>query len=99
MPIEEFLTICDQLQILVCILPLSTIHRIQPLDVSLFQPLVTAYSKNINTLMHNSKGYIHITNRLFWPLFRDAWNASFTQSNIESGWKRPVSGLSISQLF
>ena len=84
----EFLMTCDRLRILVCILPPHTTHRIQPLDVSLFQPLATAYSKNINTLMHNSEEYVHITKRLFWPLFRDAWNASFTRSNIESGWKK-----------
>jgi hypothetical protein len=68
----EFLQTCDRLRILVCILPPHTTHRLQPLDVSLFQPLATAYSKGINTLMHNGESHVHITKSLFWPLFRDA---------------------------
>ena len=81
----EFLQTCDRLRILVCILPPHTTHRLQPLDVSLFQPLATAYSRGINTLMYNRESHVHITKRLFWPLFRDAWKASFTLANIESG--------------
>jgi hypothetical protein len=84
----DFLTTYDRLRILVCILPPHTTHHLQPLDVSLFQPLATAYSKGLNTLMYNGKGHVQVTKRLFWPLFRDAWKSSFTTSNIESGWRK-----------
>jgi hypothetical protein len=84
----DFLTTCNRFRILVCILPPHTTHRLQPLDVSLFQPLATAYSKGLNTLMYNGEGHVQVTKRLFWPLFRDAWKLSFTTSNIESGWRK-----------
>jgi hypothetical protein len=84
----EFLTTCNRLRILVCILPPHTTHQIQPLDVGLFQSLVTAYSKSLNDLMYKGEGHVHVTKRLFWLLFKDAWDASFTTSNIESSWRK-----------
>jgi hypothetical protein len=68
----EFLETCDRLRIIVCILPPHTTHRIQPLDVSMFQPLATAYSKNLDAVMHSGESHVHITKRLFWSLFRKA---------------------------
>ena len=51
-----FLDTCDKLKILVLILPPHSTHRLQPLDVSLFQPLATAYSRNITDIMQKSRG-------------------------------------------
>ncbi|KAF4627253.1 hypothetical protein G7Y89_g10904 [Cudoniella acicularis] len=39
-----FINTCDKNSIIVLILPPHTTHRLQPLDVGLFQPLSTAYS-------------------------------------------------------
>jgi DDE superfamily endonuclease len=39
-----FLNKCDELRILVLILPPHSTHRLQPLNVGLFQPLSTTYS-------------------------------------------------------
>ena len=84
----KFIELVDSLQILILImLPYST-HRLQPLDVGLFSPLSTAYSKEVNFFLHNSQGESRISKRLFWRLFSPAWKASFTPSNIESAFEK-----------
>jgi hypothetical protein len=43
-----FLNKCDELRILVLILPPYSTHRLQPLDVELFNKLLTIYSFLVN---------------------------------------------------
>jgi hypothetical protein len=38
--------------------------------------------------MHKGESYVSVTKRLFWPMFKKAWDASFTKENIESGWRK-----------
>jgi DDE superfamily endonuclease len=57
---REFLETCDRLQILVAILPPLTTHQIHPLDMSLFQPLATAYSRGLDNLMHKEESFVSI---------------------------------------
>jgi hypothetical protein len=83
-----FLDTCDKLRIIVLILPPHSTHRLQPLDVSLFQPLATAYSRNITDIMQKSGGAINLTKRMFWSCFKDAWEKSFTAKNIKSGFSK-----------
>jgi DDE superfamily endonuclease len=45
-----FLNWATSHQILVLILPPHSTHRLQPLDVGLFQPLAMAYTKQLNKL-------------------------------------------------
>ena len=49
-----FVEACNKLRILLLILPPHSTHRLQPLDIGLFSPLSTSYSKNLNTLMQTS---------------------------------------------
>ena len=70
------------------ILPPHSTHRLQPLDVGLFQPLATEYSKQISTLMANSYGYVSMTKRAFWPMFKASWEASFTEKNITNAFAK-----------
>lgn len=74
-------------RIIVMILPPHSTHRLQPLDVGLFGPLSTAYSHQLNTLIHNSMGLVSMTKRLFWPLFWQAWTEAFTPKNVTSAFK------------
>ena len=46
----EFINFCNQNRILALNLSLHSTHRLQPLDVSLFQPLSTAYSAELDNL-------------------------------------------------
>ncbi len=79
-----FLNKCDELKILVLILPLHSTHQLQPLDIRLFQPLSTAYSQEINNFLMNSLRMVSITKRRFWSLFSPAWERAFTEDNIKS---------------
>ena len=74
-------------RIIVMILPPHSTHRLQPLDVGLFGPLSTAYSQQLNNLIHTSMGLVSMTKRLFWPLFWQAWIKAFTSNNITSAFQ------------
>jgi hypothetical protein len=84
----KFIDWADQHRIILLILPPHSTHRLQPLDVSLFSPLATAYSNQITKLMSDSFGLVSITKREFWPLFKVAWETSFTEENIKSGFSK-----------
>jgi len=69
-------------------MPPHSTHRLQPLDVGVFGLLSTAYSNELNKLLYNSLGLVSMTKRLFYPLFKAAYKASFTQKNIEHAFKK-----------
>ena len=56
-----FVEACNKLRILLLILPPHLMHHLQPLDVGLFSPLSTSYSKNLNTLMQTSFSLIDMS--------------------------------------
>jgi len=77
-----FLDWADWHGIIVAVMPSHSTHRLQLLDVGLFSPLSTAYTKQLNNLMFNSLGMVLITKRFFYLLFQAAFNKAFTQKNI-----------------
>ena len=84
----RFIELCDQLRILLLILPPHSTHRLQPLDVSLFAPLARFYTNNLNNLMANSLGMTSLSKRSFWGVFWPAWQQAFTPANIASGFTK-----------
>ena len=84
----KFIERCDVLRILVLVLPPHSTHRLQPLDISLFSPLATAYTNGLNKLMFDSLNMINMSKRTFWSLFYPAWLISFTSKNIVSGFEK-----------
>ncbi|KJZ69051.1 hypothetical protein HIM_11562 [Hirsutella minnesotensis 3608] len=84
----EFLDWCDQHRIIVAVFPPHSTHRLQPLDVSLFGPLSTAYTNQLIGWMEKTQGLVGLSKREFWTLFWNALGASFTPENIASGWMR-----------
>jgi DDE superfamily endonuclease len=83
-----FIALADSLGILILVLPPYITHRLQPLDVGLFSPLAKAYTKRLNAYTYGGLGWVSMTKRLFWPLFRDAWEASFTTKNIKKAFEK-----------
>jgi hypothetical protein len=83
-----FLDWADPHRIIVAVMPAHSTHRLQPLDVGLFAPLSTAYTKQLNALALKSAGIVSITKRFFYPLFRDAFNEAFTQKNIKRAFEK-----------
>ena len=83
----DFIDYCDQNKILLCILPPHSTHTLQPLDVTMFKPLSTAYSAELTNHLHKSQGLAPITKGDFFPLFWSAWKASFKESIILTSFK------------
>ena len=82
-----FIDYADQNRIIISVLPPHSTHRLQPLDVGLFSPLSTYYSQEINDLLAKSMGLTSMTKRLFWNMFRPAWECAFTAKNILAAWE------------
>ena len=81
----RFVDYCDSHGIILAVLPPHSTHRLQPLDVSLFSPLATAYSHEIDDFIQKSQGFCRITKRVFWRLFRPAFQKAFISNNILAG--------------
>ena len=84
----RFLNWCYDHRVLVAVYPPHSTHRLQPLDVSLFNPLANFYSQNVSNWMHKTQGFSSITKRDFFALFWPAFNRAFTPKNILSGWEK-----------
>jgi hypothetical protein len=78
----DFINYCDQNKILLAILPPHSTHTLQPLNVVMFKPLSTAYSKELTTHLHNGQGLSVIKKSDFFHLFWKAWVSTFTQGLI-----------------
>ena len=85
----DFIDWADRHRIIIMILPPHTTHRLQPLDVGMFQALSTAYSKQIDELLDKGLGKVHMSKRFFYKMFKTAWDASFTEENIQSAFQKP----------
>jgi hypothetical protein len=83
-----FLDWADQHGIITAVMLSHSTHRLQLLDVGLFSPLSTAYTKQLNNLMFNSLGMVLMTKQFFYPLFRAAFNKAFTQKNIQNAFEK-----------
>ncbi|KAM5526783.1 transposase [Fusarium oxysporum f. sp. phaseoli] len=66
-------------------MPAYTSHLLQPLDVRCFRPLKKAYSREIEFLIRCS--ITHISKTEFFPAFYAAFKATFTENNIQGGFK------------
>jgi hypothetical protein len=65
-----------------CCVPSHATHSLQPLDVVLFAPLSSAYSLELQHLLHQSQGLVSLKKRDFFLLFWSAWNSSFKEKTI-----------------
>jgi DDE superfamily endonuclease len=84
----RFIEFCDQNKILLMAYPPHSTHRLQPLDVSLFNPLANFYSQNLDNWLLRSYGTCSMSKRHFWGLFKPAFDAAFTAENVASGWRK-----------
>jgi hypothetical protein len=66
-------------------MPPHASYLLQPLDVSCFGPLKTAYLKQIKHLVKNKIHYI--TKVEFLLVFKQAFDQTFTLSNIEGAFR------------
>jgi hypothetical protein len=83
-----FIDKCDQLGILVLILPPHSTHRLQPLDVGCFGPLAHEYGEGLHELMFKSLGHSYMNKSKFWTLFKKAWDTAFIAETIQQSWQK-----------
>jgi hypothetical protein len=81
---EEFLEYCHRHKILLAVYPPHSTHTLQPLDVVMFKPLSTAYSKALQQRLFKHRGLVPVKKSDFFKLFWDAWVTSFSEKNVLS---------------
>jgi hypothetical protein len=79
----SFIELADSLRIILLILLPHTTHRLQPLNIGLFQPLSITYSIALNRVIYESQSFTSMTKQIFWIVFKEAWEAAFTVENIK----------------
>lgn len=81
---QEFIDYCRPRRILPLLLPPHSTHTLQPLDVGLFSPLSKAYGQALEEYVEKTQGLLTHKKGDFYHLFKDAWDASFTVTNVQS---------------
>jgi DDE superfamily endonuclease len=77
-----------QHRIIIALYPPHSIHRLQPLDVSLFGPLAQYYSEQLVRWIQDTQSFLRLTKRDFFGLFWKLWKLAYAPSNIASGWAK-----------
>ncbi|EOA91203.1 uncharacterized protein SETTUDRAFT_75465, partial [Exserohilum turcica Et28A] len=83
----DFLDYCNSHRILVAVYPPHSTHRLQPLDVGMFGPLASAYSKELSNFLYWSHGILPLAKGDFFKLFWRAWGTAFRKKTIISSFK------------
>ena len=82
----EFMWLCKQYNIQMVFLPAHSSHVLQPLDLSVFSSLKTAYRTEVTKLAYIDEA-APIQKQRFLSFYETARTKAFTKSNIRSGWK------------
>jgi hypothetical protein len=83
----DFINYYNHNKILLAILPPYLTYTLQLLNVVMFKPLSTAYSKELTTHLHSGQGLLVIKKSNFFYLFWKAWVSTFTQGLILKSFK------------
>ncbi|KAJ0157765.1 Carboxylesterase patB [Fusarium oxysporum f. sp. albedinis] len=81
----DFERYCKENKIITLCMPAHASHLLQPLDVGCFGLLKKAYGREIEHLIRCS--ITHISKTEFFPAFYAAFKATFTESNIQGGFR------------
>jgi len=84
----DFLSWCESHNIHLFAFPPHTTHRLQPLDVSLFSPLSTYYTQELDQWLQATQGLTSMNKIKFYSLFKAAFAKAFSEANIASGWRK-----------
>jgi hypothetical protein len=81
----DFQKYCKDNGIITICMPPHSSHLLQPLDVGCFAPLKQAYGRQVESLMRTQIS--HVTKQEFLLCFKRAFDASFTASNVQGGFR------------
>lgn len=84
---REVVKFCRENQVEVVCLPAKTTHVLQPLDISVFDPLKTVFSRNAARL-GLVRGDLVIGKKHFPAMLREAYPQVVTKKNIMAGFKK-----------
>jgi hypothetical protein len=73
---------CNQNRILLAVYPPHSIQTLQPPLIVMFKPLATGYSNKVTGFMERSHGFTSMSKKDFFPLFYQAWQASFNEMTV-----------------
>jgi hypothetical protein len=83
----QFLEYAIKNRILVMKCPSHSTHSLQPLDVSIFGPLSTAYSSELHVQQQRSQCLLPVKKPDFYRLFKQAWASAASKSNIKAAFE------------
>jgi hypothetical protein len=83
----QFLEYAIKNRILVMKCPSHSTHSLQPLDVSIFGPLSTAYLSELHVQQQRSQGLLPVKKPDFYRLFKQAWASAASKSNIKAAFE------------
>ena len=75
----DFFEWCNLHNIHIYSFPFHTIYCLQPLDMSLFAPLVTFYSQKLDDWIQKTQGLCKINKTQFYKLFKSAFTNAFSE--------------------
>jgi hypothetical protein len=84
---RKMIEFCEGCQIILGLLPSHSTHRLQPLDVGIFGPLATGYSKQLSQWLEKQPLGGSFSKRDFWPLFKNSWEVAFSEVNLKSAFQ------------
>jgi len=85
----EFIDFANRHRIIILILPPHSTHKLQPLDIGIFQTLSTNYSIELDNMIAQGQGFTHISKRLFFRIYKKACDLSFTKEAIQRAFEKP----------
>jgi hypothetical protein len=78
----DFIEYCNNYQILLCILAPHSTYTLQPLDVVMFKPLSSFYSKGLINHLYKTQCLASVKKGNFFSFFWQAWISSFKETSI-----------------
>ncbi|CAE7002810.1 hypothetical protein P3342_001681 [Pyrenophora teres f. teres] len=84
---SDFIDSCDGNKILLAIFPPHATHSLQPLDVVLFAPLSSNYSRELDRYLQRSQGLVAVKKRDFFSVFWPAWSSTMSPGSIRKSFQ------------
>ena len=83
----KFLELADKHWVIIAVLPPHTMYQLQPLDVGIFSPLTTSYSKHLDLFVWDACPFNCMKKAEFWQIFSSSWAEALSEKNILSAFK------------
>ena len=84
----DFLKCYYKHNIHICTYPSYTTYHLQPLNISMFTPLATYYSQELDNYIQVTQELCKMNKSQFYKLFKLAFEKAFSKKNFLSSWKQ-----------